>query len=89
MHRGFLVALSRKSVQLDSEGTLEPLTNLKMNLADIDEELSVKNFYGKVIERSRDKGLAHTVRLTAVPPEIAAYFHTFRLHAASPPILDG
>ena len=79
-HEAFLVALSKKSVQLDSKHPIELLSNLKMNLADIEEQLSVKSLYGKVIEQSGEKGLSHTVRLTAVPPEIVAYFHAVRQH---------
>ena len=81
---GFLVALSKKSVQLDSKYPIEPLANIKINLADNEEELSIKSFYGKVINQSMGKRLSHTVRLTAVPPEIAVYFHAFRKHADNP-----
>jgi len=83
-HGGFVVALSKKSAKIDLKDPIEPLTNLKMNLADVEEELSVKNFYGKVIERSGEKGLSHIFRLTAVPPEIDSYFHAFQRHAAKP-----
>ena len=81
---GQVFRLSRKSAEIEMEAPLEALTNLEMNLAEVPEDLAGRDFYGKVIERSGEKGLSHMVRLTAVPPEIIAYFHAFRRHAAKP-----
>jgi hypothetical protein len=55
-----------------------------MNLGDIGDKLSVKDFYGKVIERPKEKELIHLVRFTSVPPEVDAYFHSHRQHGAVP-----
>jgi hypothetical protein len=61
---------------------LELLTNLKMNIGDVDEKLSTRYFYGKVIERSEEIGHPHVVCFTSVPPEVDAYFQSHRQHAA-------
>ena len=45
-----------------------------MNLEDVDEKLAKKDFYGKVIERSEEKGFSHLVRFTLIPPAVNAYF---------------
>ncbi|MBC8178418.1 MAG: hypothetical protein H8E19_13515 [Deltaproteobacteria bacterium] len=79
---GSIVRLSEKSALIVLDEPLEPLTNLKMNLGDIGDKLSVKDFYGKVIERSKDERLAHVVRFTSVPPEVDAYFQSHRQHVA-------
>ena len=81
---GSIVSLSEKSALIVLDEPLEPLTNLKMNLGDIGDKLSEKDFYGKVIERSKDERLTHVVRFTSVPPEVDAYFHSHRQHAAIP-----
>jgi hypothetical protein len=49
-------------------GPLEILTNLKMNLADVDEKQGARDFYGKVIEAKGENGEAHVVGFTSVPP---------------------
>ncbi len=62
---------------------VEMMTNVKMNLVDVDENLSARNFYGKVIKRSRENGPTHVIHFTSIPPEINAYFNAFRQHAAT------
>jgi len=77
-----VVRLSKKCAEIILDGPVEVLTNLKMNLGDVDKKLSVRHFYGKVIERSEKNGQTHVVRFTSVPSEIDAYFQSHRLHAA-------
>jgi hypothetical protein len=69
-----------KSCTLDEP--LELLTNLKMNIGDVDEKLSTRDFYRKVIERLEEIGYTHVVCFTSVPPEVDAYFQSHRQHAA-------
>jgi hypothetical protein len=59
------------------------LTNLKMNLRDVDENLAIKFFYGKVFENSTTNEKIHLVRFTSLPPEIDAYFQSHRQHSAT------
>ena len=54
--------------------TLAVYTNLKLNLDDVDEALSSKDFYAKVMRRLGDQGEVYFVSLTSVPAEIDAYF---------------
>ena len=79
---GSVLRLSKKSAEIDFNEPIEPLTNLKMNLGDVDEKLSAKDFYGKVIERSWENRQTHVVRFTSVPPEVDAYFQALRQYAA-------
>jgi len=72
--QGSVVRLSKKCAEIILDRPLEMLTNLKMNLGDVDEKLSARDFYGKVIERSEKKGPTQLVRFTSVPPEVDAYF---------------
>jgi len=81
---GSLVRLSKKCAEISLGGTVSPLTNLKMNLTDVDEKLSTRHFYGKVIKRSGKGGLIQLIRFTSVPPEVDAYFQAHLQYAAKP-----
>ena len=72
--QGSVVRLSRKCAEIILDGPVEMLINLKMNLADVNEKLSARDFYGKVIERSEKKGPTQLIRFTSVPPEVDAFF---------------
>jgi class 3 adenylate cyclase len=80
---GSVVRLSNKCAEIILDRPLEMLTNLKMNLGDVDEKLSARDFYGKVIERSGKKEPTQLVRFTSVPPEVDAYFQAHRQLVAS------
>ena len=80
--KGSVMKLSRKCAQITLSETIKVLTNIKMNLEDVDEELGSKHFYGKVIKRSEESEHIHMVRFTAVPPEVNAYFQALRKHVA-------
>ncbi len=80
--KGSVVSLSRKCAKIIFDGPVEMLTNLKMNLEDVDERLAMKDFYGKVIESSEEKDFSHVVRFTSIPPEVDAYFQSHRQHSA-------
>jgi adenylate cyclase len=84
---GSVVRLSKTWAEIILGAPVEMLTNLKMNLGDVDENLSVRAFYGKVIKRSEGKEQIHVVHFTSVPPEVDAYFQALRQHAAKP--VDG
>ena len=73
--------LSKKCSEIVLERPVEVFSNLKMNLDDVDETLSARNFYGKVIERSGKNELSHLVRFTSVPSEVDAYFQSHLRHA--------
>jgi hypothetical protein len=77
-----VLRLSKKCAEIVLGEPVEILTNLKMNLGDVDENLAMKDFYGKVIEHSGNHEQIHTVRFTSVPPEVDAYFQSHRQHAA-------
>jgi class 3 adenylate cyclase/HAMP domain-containing protein len=81
---GLLVRLSKKSAEIAFDEPVELLTNLKMNLGDVYEELAVKDFYGKVIERLGENGNSYLVRFTSVPPEVVSYFQAHQQHAVKP-----
>jgi hypothetical protein len=58
------------------------LANIKMNLEDVDENLSIRDFYGKVIEHPGNNEDVRMVRFTSVPSEVDAYFQSHRQHAS-------
>ena len=78
---GSIVRLSEKTAVIALEEPLELLTNLKMNIGDVDEKLSTRDFYGKVIECLEEIEHTHVVCFTSVPPEVDAYFQSHRQHA--------
>jgi hypothetical protein len=76
-----VVRLLKKSAEIAFDEPVELLTNLKMNLGDVYEELSVKNSYGKVMERLGENGHSYFVQFTSVPPEVVSYFQAHQQHA--------
>jgi class 3 adenylate cyclase/CHASE3 domain sensor protein len=80
--KGHIVKLSKKGCEAALKEPLALLTNIKMNLGDVDDELAAKDFYGKVIEQSGTQDDTYLVRFTAVPPEISSYFQALRQYAA-------
>ncbi|MFC1895999.1 adenylate/guanylate cyclase domain-containing protein, partial [Thermodesulfobacteriota bacterium] len=78
---GSVVRLSKSWAEITLVEPVEILTNLKMNLGDVDENLSVRDFYGKVIKRSEENEQNHVVHFTSIPAEVDAYFQSHRQHA--------
>ena len=81
---GFIIRLSKNSAEIICSGPVEILANLKMNLGDVDEKLSTRDFYGKAIRLSEANTLTYIVRFTSVPPEVDGYLQAFRKHAVKP-----
>ncbi|MFC1821974.1 adenylate/guanylate cyclase domain-containing protein [Thermodesulfobacteriota bacterium] len=80
----YVVKLSKNCAVINIDAQFEPMTNLKMNLADVDELLSVRDFYGKVIKSSGTKGKTQIVYFTSLPPEVNAYFQALRQYGVKP-----
>ncbi|MBU0736433.1 MAG: adenylate/guanylate cyclase domain-containing protein [Proteobacteria bacterium] len=79
--RGMVMRLSRKGAEVAMNVSADMMTNLKMSLADVEDDLKSKDFYGKIIERS-DRGDNHyIIRFTSLPLEVGSYFQAFRKHA--------
>ena len=81
---GSVVRLSKKCAEITLDGPISVLTNLKMNLVEVDEKLAGRDFYGKVIKRSGGKGSTQLIRLTSLPPEVDAYFQALLRYVAKP-----
>jgi hypothetical protein len=47
---------------------------MKMNLKDVYEELTTKDFYGKVTAQTLKDENNYLIRFTSLPPEVTAYF---------------
>lgn len=85
--KGVLYRLSKKNAEIDLKGAVDILTNIKMNLIDVEEGLAVRDFYGKVIERAEEGEGNYLIQFTAVPSEVASYFQAarrFAVKAAEP-----
>ena len=81
---GSIVSLSRKCAEIELDEELASLTNLKMNLAEVEDALMKKDFYGKVLVHTDERNQIHKIRFTAVPPEVRAYFQAIRRYAVVP-----
>ena len=81
---GSVLRLSKNCAEITLSASVEAMVNLKMNLGDVDEKLSARDFYGKVVESSEEKGQTYVVHFTSVPPEVDAYFQSHRQHATHP-----
>ena len=79
--QGSIAGLSKNCADVALGAPVEILTNLKMNLVDVDEKLSARDFYGKVTRASDDK--SHIVHFTSVPPEVDSYFQALQKYAAT------
>ena len=76
-----VVRLAKNCAEISMGEPIEVMTNIKMNLADVEENLSAKDFYGKVVRKTRKNGKSHVVHFTSVPPEVDAYFQAHRQYA--------
>ena len=79
---GSMIKLSRKSAEINMQTPVGLMTNLKMRLTGVDEDLANKNFYGKVTELSGERQHFYVVRFTSLPPEIGSYFQALRRYAS-------
>jgi len=80
---GFVARLSKNCAEITLAGPISVLTNFRMSLRDVDEKLSTRHFYGKVIEHSGQGGPTQLIRFTSVPPEVDAYFQAHLQHTNS------
>jgi class 3 adenylate cyclase len=80
---GWVPRLARHSVELAAAGPLEPMSDLKLNLAAVGEALAGRDFYGKVVRAADGPGRPALVRLTSVPPDVAAFLEALRRYGAS------
>ncbi len=71
---GTIIKLSRKSAEMNLQIPQDLMTNLRINLAEVSEELSRKDIYGKIIKSSMVQGENNLIHFTALPSEIDAYF---------------
>ncbi|MCP4665631.1 MAG: adenylate/guanylate cyclase domain-containing protein [Deltaproteobacteria bacterium] len=81
---GSIIRLSKNCAEVALGAPFDMMTNLKMNLKGVDEKLSARDFYGKIMKRSGEKGETYVVHFTSVPPEVDAYFQSHRQHAQGP-----
>ena len=72
---GDFSAISLRGGVLNHDGEIKPYTNIKLNLANVSDDLKYISFYGKVMgpHGSGSNSRAHDVRFTAMPPEINAF----------------
>lgn len=80
---GAILRLGRTSVEVETPIPLTPMTDLRFRLRAVNEALATRDFYGKVVQAAA-AGAPARVRITAMPPEVAAYFEALRGYAGSP-----
>ena len=80
--KGLVVRLSRTGAEVVMNVSAGLMTNLRMSLADVEDDLKAKTFYGKIIERSVQGNNSYMIRFTSIPPEVSSYFQAFRKHAS-------
>ena len=78
---GSVTRLSKNCAEITFSSPISVLANLKMNLKEVDEKLSIRDFYGKVIKRSAGKDSTQLIRFTSIPPEVDAYFQAHLQYA--------
>ncbi len=80
-----LLALSGKGALMRMPRSLEPMTNLRLNLQGVPKKLSTRDFYGKVIDWHGTKASECRIRFTAIPAEVDAYFEALLRYGTKPP----
>jgi hypothetical protein len=78
---GFIAKLSRNAAEIALNRSLELFTDMKMNLKDVYEELTTKDFYGKVTAQTLKDENNYLIRFTSLPPEVTAYFQAHQKYA--------
>jgi len=78
----YVVRLAKNCAEISMANPVEVMTNIKMNLADVEENLSTRDFYGKVVRKTGKNAKNHVVHFTSVPPEVDAYFQAHRQYAS-------
>ena len=78
---GAIVKLSRRAAEIALNKPLELFTDMKMNLRDVYEELTIKDFYGKVTAQTLKDENNYLIRFTSLPPEVTAYFQAHQKYA--------
>jgi class 3 adenylate cyclase len=82
---GSVLRLSRNAAEIRLSDAPEPMTNVKMNLEEVDEALAVRNFYGKLTRAVEGESRTYVLHFTSVPPEVDAYFQAHLRHAGDRP----
>jgi PAS domain S-box-containing protein len=78
---GFIAKLSRSAAEIALNRSLKLFTDMKMNLKDVYEELTTKDFYGKVTAQTLKDENNYLIRFTSLPPEVTAYFQAHQKYA--------
>ncbi len=78
---GQVTRLSKKYAEVVTAAPVKLLTNLKLNLDDVEGNLCSKDFYGKVTGIVDNEKSRIVVNFTSIPPEVSSYFQAFRKYA--------
>jgi class 3 adenylate cyclase len=78
---GHVTRLSKRCAEVVTGGPVKLLTNLKLNLDDVEGYLSSKDFYCKVTGIVNDEKTRIMINFTSIPPEVSSYFLAFRKYA--------
>jgi len=75
---GSIIKLSKKKAEIEIKDSIKLLSNLKLNLTNVDETLISKGFYAKVTEKETNEDNTYIkIQFTSMPSEISAYFQAF------------
>jgi adenylate cyclase len=78
---GAVLRLAKNAAEIRLSESADPMTNVKMNLEDVDEALSARDFYSKVTRAVDTEAKTYVVHFTSVPPEVDAYFQAHLRYA--------
>jgi adenylate cyclase len=78
---GHMVRLSKAGCEVEFKDSVPTFTNIRVNFADVDDDLGNKDFYGKVMGQFVNSGGRYVIRFTSTPPEVNAYLKAHRQHS--------
>ncbi len=79
-----LVRLGGTAAEVIMDQSIESMTNLRLNLTDVETFLAAKKFYAKVIRQTSDNPQRHLIRFTSLPAEVDAFLQAVRKLGAVP-----
>lgn len=79
-----LVRLGGTVAEVIMDQSVESMTNLRLNLAEVETFLAAKKFYAKVIRQTGDDPQRHLIRFTSLPTEVDAFLQAVRKLGAVP-----
>lgn len=83
--RGTILRLSRRGAEVDLAEPIDVWTNIQLSLGEVDDQLSARVFYSKVLEKTSTAEHTYWVSFTSMPSDVSAYLQACIQYACATP----